>query len=76
MASIRWKPKYIIQPQSPEVKKTILRFRGGKIQLCCNNPKIKYNLLDGGTPSARGSAIKDGGTPSAGGPQRYDGGKP
>lgn len=77
MSGIRWKPKYIVQPTSPEIKKIIQVYRFGiRNSNCCEKIKIKYNFFDGGTPSAGGSAIKDGGIPSAGGPQGYDGGKP
>lgn len=81
MSGIRWRPTYIVQPTSREVKKTFQIYRFGIRNLnCCkiNYPKIKikYNILDGGIPFASGPAIKDGGIPSAGGPQVYDGGKP
>ena len=78
MSGIRWRPKYIIQPISPEIKKTFQIYRFGIRNLnCCEKiPKMKYNILDGGSPFASGPAIKDGGIPSAGGPQIYDGGKP
>jgi hypothetical protein len=84
MSGIRWIPKYIVQAQSPEAKKSIMSFsRRGQIRVCCIPrlqipaiPPIKYSFLDGGIPSASGPAIKDGGLPSAGGPKIYDGGSP
>ena len=82
MSGIRWRPAYIIQPTSPEVKKTfqIYRFHRTINLNCCRinytRIKKKYNILDGGIPFSSGPAIKDGGIPSAGGPKIYDGGKP
>jgi hypothetical protein len=83
MASIRWKPKYVIQPQSPEVKKSIQIFRplfGVRRIDCCpalpekKKIQIKFSLLDGGSPSSSGRFL-DGGSPSGSG-KIYDGGKP
>jgi hypothetical protein len=81
MSGIRWRPTYIVQAQSPEVKKTFQIYRFGRSANfnCCriNNPIIiKYNILDGGIPFASGPAIKDGGIPFASGPKLYDGGNP
>jgi hypothetical protein len=78
MSGIRWRPTYIVQPTSPEVKKTFQVYRFGRtINLnCCKKSKIKYDFLDGGSPFTSGLAIKDGGSPSAGGPKIYDGGSP
>ena len=78
MSGIRWRSTYIIQPTSPEVKKTFQVYRFGRtINLnCCKKSKIKYDILDGGLPFASGPAIKDGGIPSASGPQIYHGGSP
>lgn len=82
MSGIRWRPTYIVQPTSPEIKKSFQIYRFGRSVNfnCCRvnnlNIKIKYDILDGGTPFVSGPAIKDGGIPSAGGPQIYDGGKP
>jgi hypothetical protein len=87
MSGIRWIPKYSVQSQSPEVKKSILSFsRRGQIRVCCilrlqippipPIPPIKYDFLDGGIPFTSGLAIKDGGIPFASGPQIYDGGSP
>ena len=86
MSGIRWIPKYIVQAQSPEFKKSVLSFsRRGQIRVCCIRypipqipqiPIINYNILDGGSPFSGGPAIKDGGIPSSGGPEIYDGGLP
>ena len=79
MSSIRWRPRYVVMPTSREVKKSFQVYRFGRsvnVNCFCFNKKVKYNILDGATPSAPGPDVKDGGTPSAGGPQLYDGGKP
>jgi hypothetical protein len=82
MSGIRFKPNYVIQPTSPEVKKLILCSSLRKKQICIFPktiptpvPIIIKLIFDGGTPSLAG-LIKDGGTPSAGGSQIYYGGIP
>jgi len=84
MSGIRFKPNYIIQPISPEVKKTIYSFsRRDKIRICCLKrllpiPEIQIQILffNGGSPLSTNGKIYDGGSPSASGGQIYDGGNP
>lgn len=77
MSSIRFRPKYTVLPQSPEIKKSLFQFRVGKKQICCQSTAvILYKILDGGTPRSGGPKILDGGTPGAGGPNNYNGGTP
>jgi len=87
MSGIRFKPKYTVFPQSPELKKSLsfTYFKQGRLQFCCNKsifiprvpPVIPKNLFfDGGSPLSSGSLIKDGGLPSLSGVKIYDGGKP
>jgi len=75
------KPRYIVHPQSPEVKKTPFKtYRPSignlKINCCLKKIKLITNIiLDGGTPSFSG-LIKDGGNPSSFNVKIYEGGKP
>jgi hypothetical protein len=63
-------------PTSREVKKSFQVYRFGRsVNVNCFCFKRKFNIFDGGTPSASGN-VKDGGAPSGPGPQNYDGGKP
>lgn len=78
MSSIRFRPKYTVLPQSPEIKKSLFQFRVGKKQICCQSTAVEilYKIFDGGTPRSGGPKILDGGTPGAGGPNNYNGGTP
>jgi hypothetical protein len=81
MSGIRYQPRYTVLPTSPEVKKSIQSFsHRGNIRICClikpQIPLPKLKILNGGTPSSGGPAIKNGGTPSSGGTKVYSGGNP
>jgi hypothetical protein len=87
MSGIRFKPKYIVLPISPEIKKQCFTFhRGRNTLLFCTRPFvipsapippiITEKIFNGGEPSLAGILVKDGGSPSLSGVKIYDGGKP